>query len=128
MDGPCALGATSLQIMCQTSFYANSADDRAAAALLWKMMGVNTPVMMACSNRSGPQGFAPILVVCRRDSARSGSLSIGTRTISGQRAPGRPAAMEIVLDVLCAEADCSDAASELRAAVRDKNAVSDRSS
>jgi len=31
-------------------------------------------------------------------------------------------------DVLCAEADCNDAASELRAAVRDKNAVSDRSS
>jgi len=54
-----------------------------------------TPVMMACSNRSGPQVFA---------------------------------AMEIVLDVLCAEADCSDAASELRAAVRDKNALSDRSS
>ena len=42
MDGPCALSATSLQIMCQTSFYANSADDRAAAASLWKMMGVNT--------------------------------------------------------------------------------------
>jgi hypothetical protein len=41
MDGPCALSATSLQKMCQTSFYA-SADDRAAAASLWKMMGVNT--------------------------------------------------------------------------------------
>ena len=48
--------------------------------------------------------------------------------ISGQRGPGRHAAMEIVLDVFCAEADYSDAASELRAAARDKNAVSDRSS
>jgi len=48
----------------------------------------------------------------------------GTSTMDGPCALGATS----LQDVLCAEADCNDAANELRAAVRDKNAVSDRSS